>query len=346
VTIAEALAASGYRTGAITGAVIVSRSFGFAQGFEWFDELHGEMDGTRERTRAFLEAGDGRPTFLFVHTYRAHTPYAPDADVHARLAGDAEQLAEFAGTNQEIEKLLAAERTAADEARVAELAQSLEKLYRAGVAGLDREIGAFLDEPPVRALLERGFLVFTSDHGEAFMEHGELYHAGRVYDEQLRIPLLVRGPGIEPEKRGGLVSLADVTPTLAELAGLPPLPEWTGASLLRADASRPYQYAFECRDDRASTVAVIAGEHKLIGLLDADTKQFLGTHAAFDLAADPTEETDLVPGAVEWLDALYRHLEERREALVLPRIGPAPALLDQEQRADMSKLGYGGAEDG
>jgi arylsulfatase A-like enzyme len=142
------------------------------------------------------------------------------------------------------------------------------------------------------------------------------------------------------------VSLADVTPTLAELAALAPRAEWQGTSLLRADTVRPHQYAFECRDDRASTLAVITGGHKLIGLLDAETRQLVGTHAAFDLAADPDEKVDLVPTAADWTHELYLHLEEHREALVLPRIGPAPALLDQEQRDRMRALGYSGEDDG
>ena len=91
LTIAEHLAAHGYRTGAITEGAFVSRTYGLDQGFAWFEErtaterpypltLAGALD--------FLDADDGRPVFLFVHTYRVHAPYRIGAEEDAEPERD------------------------------------------------------------------------------------------------------------------------------------------------------------------------------------------------------------------------------------------------------------------
>jgi arylsulfatase len=346
VTIAEELARAGYRTGAVTDSVIVSRSFGLSQGFDWFDELRAGMASTHERVLSFLEHGDGRPTFLFVHTYRVHSPYVSSAATRARLASvlGPDPPGETAALGDE---LMTIARAAADgrqgiDARARELAGRYELRYRAGVAEFDQELGQLLAEPAVRALVDGGFLVFTSDHGEAFLEHDEVHHAGRVFEEQIRIPLLLRGPGIEPGVSAEPVSLVDVTPTLADLAGLAPGSSWQGRSLRGAGGSGRFLYAFECNEYRPSSVTVVAAEKKLIGLLDQRARELLGPYAAFDLARDPREGTDLLASGEPWPAELYEHLSAHRVELVEPLVERTPALLDAEQRDDLEALGYGG----
>jgi len=342
VTIAEHLAAAGYRTGAVTGSVIVSRAFGLSQGFECFDEQRSDMATTQARVQSFLEGSDGRPTFLFVHTYRVHAPYASSAEGRARAEqvlgrrarGSFEDLTRGQGPVES--------KDAPSGAQARALAAELEVLYRAGVADMDGEFAAFCAASRVRELLEHATLLFASDHGEAFLEHDELFHAGRVFEEQLRIPLLLCGPGIAPGRRDEPVSLIDVAPTLADLAGVALLPEWQGRSLLRPGEPRPGLYAFECREDRPATVAVLSGPHKLVALLDQRTRTFLPPYAAFDLAADPHEEHDLKDARDPWLQTLALELERRRGELIEPWIAPAQAALDAEQRGDLDALGYGG----
>lgn len=338
-TIAERFAAAGYRTGAVTGAVIVSRNFGMSQGFACFDELRGGMDSTMERVESFLAASDGRPTFLLVHTYRAHTPYESSAAARAaveqatgrRIEGD------FVRMGAEIDALVKQDELSSERAH--EIATSLELLYRAGVADFDGEFARFAAQPRVRSLLERGYLVFTADHGEAFLEHGEIYHAGRVYEEQLDIPLFLRGPGLARGVRSDPASLVDLAPTLADLAGLPASTLWQGRSL-RNGGERAFLYAFECREDREATLAVMAGSRKLIGRVDQRQKMLLPPLAAHDLATDPREQLDLLPAGVAWPEELQAHLEKQRAELIEPLIGPAPAQIDQEQLEDMRDLGY------
>lgn len=343
VTLAERFSAAGYRTGAITGAVIVSHVYGMSQGFATFDELRGGMDSTRARVESFLSAEDGRPTFLLVHTYRVHSPYQPSAAGRALLEQRTGRHVggEFRTLATELESILRQTRDQAIPARARELAADLEFLYRACVADFDGEFARLLADPAVRGLLENGFLVFTSDHGEAFLEHGELYHAGSVHEEQLAIPLLLRGPGIEAGVRSEPVSLIDLAPTLIDLVGLPGATSWSGQSL-RQPPVREQLYAFECREDRPATLAVFAARRKLIGLVEQRERTVLPPRAAYDLALDPREENDLLTSGATWPGELDARLRQTVDELLRPRVASSAAELDREQREALEDLGYAG----
>jgi arylsulfatase A-like enzyme len=119
----------------------------------------------------------------------------------------------------------------------------IEALYDGLVSRMDAEVGAFLRE--LRTLVPDGQLmvVFTSDHGEAFLEHGHLGHGVSLYQEQLRVPLIVEYPDGRPAVRDVPASGVDVVPTVLDALGLP-IPEGlAGRSLLRAtgDAVRVAQ---------------------------------------------------------------------------------------------------------
>jgi hypothetical protein len=103
--------------------------------------------------------------------------------------------------------------------------------YLAEVAVVDRELGRILqklDEPRFRG---RAVLIASSDHGEAFGEHDSEYHASSLYDELLRVPLLIRAPGVTPKDVKAPVSLMDLGPTILDLYGLPTPGQYMGESL-------------------------------------------------------------------------------------------------------------------
>ncbi|HKD10940.1 MAG TPA: sulfatase-like hydrolase/transferase, partial [Thermoanaerobaculia bacterium] len=136
----------------------------------------------------------------------------------------------------------------------------------------------------------RGALVlYTSDHGEEFYEHGGLGHGSSLYEEQIRVPLLVKLPGNEEggTRRSDPVTLADVTPTIAELARIPASKEWIGASMLRpVPAGRDLYFTEEL--DATRVYALRRGSEKLLVQL---YPKFL--RALFDLKADPSENHGL-----------------------------------------------------
>ncbi len=344
-TLAELLSAHGYRCAAVTDGVMVSQSHGLAQGFESFDERR--ESGTLERVRTVLDADDGRPLFLFVQTYAAHTPYTLSAATRARF-GDELRL------ERSYEELMAsevmraydalplgAEFSAADPA-VQEVAQRLRDLYRAGAADVDALFGRFRAELEARALFGAGHLLFASDHGEAFFEHGRMFHANRVFEEELRIPLLLHGPEIPAGREERAVSLIDFAPTLAGLAGLEVPAHWRGRSLLAPGAERPL-FAFQShRVQQKSTLAVIDGRRKLIGYETLEAVRAGKLHGAFDLGADPGELADL-QALESWPAELLRRHRAELETLLTPLVTQEVLNPSGDELEEMRKLGYAGA---
>ncbi len=209
-----------------------------------------------------------------------------------------------------------------------------------------------------RLLLEAGALdttifVITSDHGEAFGEHGYTYHSRGVYDEVVRIPLIVRLPGEGRGVRrvGALTQTVDVLPTLLDLLGMAyPREDVQGRSLLpliagEDDQVHDYVYAraegdppsYLVRDHRWALVLYQGGAPRALYHLDADprqTRNVIDEHpnvlqemlAAF---ADFCREQALAP-----LDFLYPSAEVPQ-----PLPGPVPQL-SQEEREELRALGY------
>lgn len=185
--------------------------------------------------------------------------------------------------------------------------------YASEVDFADRSIGLFLDELERLGLYEEALIVFTSDHGEGLGDHGAGGHGMNLFDEQIRVPLIVKPPASEGAqlaelraRREQVVRHIDVVPTALDLLALPPLPGQVGASLferserlLMAETHYrhvPVQYAL--RDER----------WKLIFAPEPDV------FALFDLVADPGELTDVLAEegeALEGWQALLRGVVER-----------------------------------
>lgn len=219
LTLAEMLGARGYATGAVVAnATLYSRGSGFDQGFDVFAGVYGAedrrskiVDAARvvDASLALIDARRGLPSFLYVHTMDAHVPYVPP-EPFDRLYGPAP----------------APERPASDPRRDYRAPEDLERViaqYDGCVAYGDQEFGRFVSELRARGLYDRALILFMADHGEEFLDHGRWTHQKSVFDELVRVPLVVKYP-----KRGGAgrrvpgqVQLVDVLPTILEHEGLP-----------------------------------------------------------------------------------------------------------------------------
>jgi arylsulfatase A-like enzyme len=344
-SLAELLGAHGYRCAAVTDGVMVSQIHGLAQGFEVFDERR--ETGTLERVEGVLAADDGRPLFLFVQTYGAHTPYSASAATRERLAGEL-------ALERSFDELMASEVMRAyfalplgaempgDRPGVGEVARGLSDLYRAGAAEVDALFGRFRAGLAAGGLTS-GYLLFASDHGEAFFEHGRAFHANRVFEEELRIPLVLAGPGIAAGREERPVSLIDFAPTLAALAGLEAPAHWRGSSLLAPPDERPL-FAFQShRVHELSTLAVIDGRRKLIGYETLEAVRAGRLHGAFDLESDPAERESLVERE-GWPAELMRARAAELEVLLTPLFTQEVLSPSGAELEEMQQLGYGGAE--
>lgn len=159
-------------------------------------------------------------------------------------------------------------------------------LYDGEVAYTDHQIGRVLDALQERGFAESTAVILTADHGEAFNEHGTFRHGYSVYEEEIRVPLMLRLPGVSPRTIAEPRSAIDLARTIAELYDVAPPETWRGVSLVRDLEGPPAP-----RDILVDTPELISGiarraflrgNKKLI--TEAKKDRF------FDLAADPKEE--------------------------------------------------------
>lgn len=181
-------------------------------------------------------------------------------------------------------------------------------LYDQEIARVDAEIGRLLDTLERSGALTNTIVVLTSDHGEAFGEHGHSFHDVHVFEEDMRVPLLVRIPGHRGRDIDAPVSVTQVAATLLELVGVPALSEGPTrpslAPLLRGDPSPPQRLTGSARALRAAGRWMVREDFNKV-ILDLDA----GTVTSFDLAADPDERAGQSTTAATLLADEFREHE-------------------------------------
>jgi choline-sulfatase len=164
--------------------------------------------------------------------------------------------------------------------------------YDGEVAFTDHHIGRVLDALEASPLAARTVVVLTGDHGEAFGEHGAFFHGAEVWDEIVRVPLLIRVPGGKPRHITRRVSHVDLAPTVLDLAGLSADPDARGdslaAELFGIDLpDRPILVDQPKNPYYRPKRAFIEGGLKLHHLIDSNA------YRLYDLDRDPGEMHDL-----------------------------------------------------
>jgi arylsulfatase A-like enzyme len=359
--LASALRAGGLETVAFTGGGYLDRKYGFAPGFDryddWTDPGHPwtgprlprsgaaprvSGEGLFDRAVAYLRKrrDPERGFFLFLHTFVVHDYFHANPWA-VRKVGAGED-----------ERELYLDCLKGKKSCGPEVWQRLEALYRAELQRLDAGVGDLIEALEWAGLRESTYIVFVSDHGEGF-DHarGRVHHGGRLHEDQLRIPLLVSGPGISAGSTARPVSLVDVMPTLLELLDRPVPDGLDGhsfASALRGEGDgtrRPLyaadhfqywqdgrRYDLPAAPDVPLGVAVLLGDEWFIHRGDVDS--------LYDMRLDPGQRRNLAPEEPErtnsWREVaadLWRTLAERRP--------DAPEVeLDPELEEKLRALGY------
>lgn len=359
-TLAQSFARAGWRTAGFYSGPNVHPWFGFGRGFEVYldcsaaavaneavlgrggrqlravhDASHQGVTGPRVLAsfeRWLEEVDDGEPFFAFAHLWDVHYDYEapPEHDVF------------FPGYRGPIRS--GNHRTWANHWPFeVEDEQRILAMYDAEIRFTDQIVGAILDALEARGRLDTTVVALTSDHGEEFFEHGRFGHRMTLFEEVLRVPLVLRRPGLVPA--GGtsdvFASLVDVAPTLLELSGLP-RPEGTwGRSLVPALTGelRHRPAPLELRS--------VASELELRGWHDGGWKVLRDGDEpepfAYRLDEDPTESyrrlSSVGPAAaakIEGARAFWRSMDA--VGADMPRVGGAdlPAGLLEE----LIKNGY------
>lgn len=373
-TLAERFHEGGYRTAAFTGGAFVDPTYGLAQGFEHFDaqaeywfrplRVHvplawrvaknrffpqrwalrlvhefGGLRSIRANLEEWLEEPDTRPLFLLVHTYQVHDYYIyhpnPDDAVRAHQGP--------------VPAVLGSRLTVHPEELLGlgpEVIAWFEKIYRARLKLVDREIGALLAQLR-EARGDRGMvLALTSDHGEGFdAELGRVHHGGRLHDDLLRVPLVLSSMRVEGALQAALgdariiqqqVAQVDLAPTLVELLGLESLGEIAGSSLLPA-----------LKDAGAFTAEAWSEDHlagpRWRSLRTSEWKLMESAEGrqGFDLGLDALESQPLPMEGIEVLQSIWEEFDRR-----YPARTRSEAEIDPTVQHQLNRIGYGEGADG
>ncbi|MFC2029902.1 sulfatase [Chloroflexota bacterium] len=275
------------------------------------------------RVERFLDLHDDERFFLWVHYNEVLPPYDSQPPLEALAddpLGSRERRLRRMGYWQLGNPFTAREDLLPND-RV-----RLAALYDGEIHGLDAQVGRLLDLLDSKGLEPTTLVVLTSDHGQEFAEHGGYTYGHSLYDEVLRVPLIIAGPGIEAgttfEKPVGLL---DLSPTLAEVAGGSLPPEAEGRSLVPALLGGAWEtepiYSESLYRVPQTLKSLRQGDHQLIYNVDT------GSHELYDLSAGPQEKHNLAAGSSQLADRLKAQLLEwmahtARTADALPRAAP------------------------
>jgi choline-sulfatase len=290
--LSEHLHGEGFATGGFIANGYVSDRFGFDQGWDDYTNYIREGKST-EAKDVFEEAGnwieahkDGR-FFAYIQTIDPHVPYDPPGE-YLRMYDPSEYEGQVRPrmTGDLLEK---AKRNPPQVVFDARDKQRLKALHDGEITKHDHFFGGFLERLSSLGLAEDTLIVVTSDHGEEFDDHGSWGHGHSVYQELLHVPLMFRLPNRLPAgtKVGDAVSTLDVSATVTDLLGVPPMSHNEGQALVGLmfgeSPARPTVAFSDFQDDRR---VITTGRWKLIlrGNL---------TSTMFDLVADPMEKTQL-----------------------------------------------------
>jgi choline-sulfatase len=324
--LAETLKGAGFRTAGFVSSIVLSRQSGLHRGFDVYSDrfdvdeddarflntIQRRGDGPTDEAVQWLakEAGSGARLFAWLHLYDPHDPYEAPEPYASRYAG---------------------------------------RPYDGEVAYTDELVGRLDDALARLGLRDQTLLVVTSDHGEGLGEHGEEVHGYFVYETTLRVPLLLRGPGVPAGARiGGVARSVDVVPTLHALLGTPPPAGLAGTSLV--PALRGQEPATE-RPAYAESLTPLLhyGWSDLRTLRDGRFKYILAPRPElYDLRDDPHERHNLESSQPAQAGALRSALLARiaGETAASQTVSVPPDVLEKLGALGYVGGGHGGAPSG
>ena len=267
-------AEQGWATGAMVGNTYLSRNFDLATGWSIHrGEVSTDATEITDLALEVLEGHDDRDLALLVHYMDPHLPYT-EPRAHQLWAGEPPIPLGPAWMEKQLTKAWEEHPQNRDA-----LQQHVIDRYDQNIRYVDSELERLLE-----ALGPEATVVVFSDHGEEFWEQGVVGHGHALSEELLRVPLILRGPGVEPDRSSRPATLQDILPTVLELAGLEIPDNLAGTSLLGPeDPERPIAIGSPLFGE--SSLGVVHRGHKWI-------LKGLEEHL-YELAGDPSQSPDL-----------------------------------------------------
>lgn len=284
-TLAEILKGRGYSTAAFVSSFSVDSRFGLDRGFDVYDDTfrsespfktqnaERRAEETFAKFSRWLENNGKNKFFSWVHYYDPHLPYDPPSPYKEEFDGDP---------------------------------------YDGEIAYMDRYVGAVLERLKEQGVLERTIVVVAGDHGEGLGDKVETGHGIFLYEETLRVPLILYNPAVFPRSQviESQVRLIDVAPTILEIIGLKnEATGMTGQSLvawLRGKSRKDLDSLVETVYPRENF-----GWSELVGLVSGRWKYIQSPRPElYDVKNDPEEREDLYASSAGKAGELKRMLEQ------------------------------------
>lgn len=336
--LSEVLAQEGWATACFCNGGYLSHEYGFQQGFDLYCEVdpigHRYFEGTKVNKNRLSDGSLGSldmafewiedhadfPFYLFLHTFMVHEFLPPRA--YAELFNDGMP----AGLDplSEVRKKINNDYFKEHGWTAEELA-FFKNMYDGGIRASDDMFGELLEFLDANGLSENTIIVMTSDHGEEFLEHGGRGHSYTIYDELIRIPMIMKIPGFKTgaTEIEATINQVDVLPSVLELMGIDGPPYQQGRSfvplLTEGNPSNRTVYAEVDLRNRSTRKCVIQGEWKYI--LGDDTESLMFPAPAnkelFRLSEDPGEQRNRAeenPEVLEKFEALLNKIRKDMDA--------------------------------
>ena len=306
--LAERFKRDGFSTAAFVASVVLERQSGLDRGFDRYSDRMPAGADRKPGDAVVAEAVEwlkGKSRFFaWVHLYDPHAPYVPPGKYATDYAG---------------------------------------RPYDGVAAWSDELVGRLVDALRASGSLDSTLIVVTSDHGESLGEHGEDVHGYFVYEATLRVPLVLRGPGIKPGTRvGGLVRTIDLFPTILDLMGHPAEPS-SGRSIASSLSS-----GVPASDESSFAESLVPllhyGWSDLRAVNDGRWKYILAPKSElYDLQNDPNELRNVVDAEPARASALRGAIEARlRAEASTMRNSTTGSAVPPELRERLGALGYVG----
>jgi arylsulfatase A-like enzyme len=332
-TLAERLSDAGLTTIALVQSPNLDPAFGLDRGFDHYEHHHADneqivpADAVVNRALEIIDEHRNTPLFLLVHLFEPHLNYHAPAPFGGSLSkpdpapAPRDRTLPVTG----VQRLRRTSRSVSEPRK-----RFIRAAYDEEISFVDREIERFFVGLETREIDDEVIVIFTSDHGEELFEHGGFEHGHSLYNEVLRVPLVVWNPNARHGRRTEPVSLVDVAPMILDLLGIEIPSNLPGHSPFGEPGSGRLLVA-EGTLVGAEKQMAIRWPHKLIRELGSGRIQL------FDLATDPEESRELADARLmrALAAALDMRLGERKQTA-----GSVPAELTPSTIEDLRALGY------
>jgi len=338
-TMAELLKQKGYRTISFNDGGQIAPKYGLNQGFDRYESMSDNLKAEHlnfyrvvTKTMTWLDQNPDEKFFLFLHTYETHHPYTPKKRQLKLFESTYNGDLNWQITVEMIERINKGEIKLTDEDK-----QHINNTYDAEIRSMDESFGLLIDYLKKKKLYDNTLIIFTSDHGEEFGEHGTwAMHSHTLFNDQLHVPLLIKLPGSKfaSRKVDHLVRGIDILPTVMDLLDEEMSKDFEGTSLvplMKGIPPKKLVFTISQRDMQktydSAYWSVTTRKWKLY-----DSK-------LYDLLNDPGELKDIA-GSHEDLKTnlqkyALKYIKRKNEKFPVKKV-----ILDDDLREKLKSLGY------